>query len=463
MVEDKAIAKLERLLPAGRISTHEVDRVTYSYDATGEKYMPAAVVFPETEGEVTEILAVASEFKIPVIPRGAGTGLSGGSVPVKAGLVVSTERMTQILDIDEEELLAVVEPGVVTGELHRAVEARGLFYPPDPASLDFCTIGGNIAENAGGLRAVKYGVTRDYVRALRFALPEGEVFSAGVRTVKGVVGYDLVTIMVGSEGTLGFITQATLKLLPKPETKITIAAYFASYVSAAKAVAGIIARKILPATLEFIDRQCLMCVKEATGMEFPEDAMALLLIEDDGFEEVVKRSASAIKEALASENALHIQEAGDAAAAEKLWKARRVISPSLAYIAPHKMNEDVTVPRKKLPELIAAVEGIASRYNVRCASFGHAGDGNIHVNFLYDKRNNDEVQRVKEAVKALMEVVVQLGGTISGEHGIGLAKKDYIGIEIGPEGIEIMKRIKNAFDPHGIMNPGKIFPDTLVG
>ncbi len=437
-------------------TTDREDLICYAYDAMNVSYLPDAVMFPENTDDVVRVMKIASENRIPVIPRGAGSGLTGGSVPVNGGIVLSFESMNRIKKIDTENLTAVVEPGVITGELHRRVEDVGLFYPPDPASLDFCTIGGNVAENAGGLRAVKYGVTRDYVLGLEVVLSDGSIIKPGLETVKGVVGYDLVRLLVGSEGTLGVITEIILKLIPKPRAKVTFLASFKSVGSALNSVTQIFKEGILPSAIEFIDRLCIGLINNYLNLGIPSDAQALLLLEDDGNMESVRCNAEIIERVLNKNGAFNVERADSYERSQQLWRARRSISPSLARLAPFKLNEDVTVPRSRLSELLSETYRIGEKYSVKVANFGHAGDGNIHVNVLYS--SPQEKERAYEAVKEIMEKTVELNGTISGEHGVGLAKKPFINIELDEERLKVMKKIKEIFDPKGILNPGKIFP-----
>ncbi len=457
-MRQEILQKIQGIVGKDRASHEREDLICYSYDATNRKSLPDIVAFPSSTTEVSKILSLANNEKIPVIPRGAGSGMTGASVPVQGGIVLSFEKMNRIIKIDEENLVGVVEPGVVTGDFHREVEAKGLFYPPDPASMAFSTLGGNVATCAGGLSAVKYGVTKDYVLGLEVVLPSGETISTGVETVKRVVGYDLTKLMVGSEGTLGVITKIILRLIPKPEARKTLLAAFPRMEDAAGSVSEIFKTKILPAAIEFMDRACILCIADFAGLSLPADAEALLLIEDDGPIEVVERHGKTMAEICMAKGASGVTVARDEKEAEDLWRARRAISPSLRKINPHKINEDIAVPRSKLPELVHAVREVAGRYRVKNANFGHAGDGNLHFNILYNADDPDESGRAHRAAEEIFKMAVELGGTISGEHGIGLTKKPFIGMELGDLGISVMKRIKKAFDPNGIMNPGKILP-----
>lgn len=454
--------EIKRIVGPSNASFEKEDLLCYSYDATNSIRLPDAVVFVKGAEEVSLILKMANSEGFPVIPRGAGTGFTGGSVPVEGGVVISTEKMKNVIEIDTENLLAVVEPGVVTWEFQQEVEKLGLFYPPDPSSLKFSTIGGNIAECAGGPRAVKYGVTRDYVLGLEVVLPTGEIINTGVRTAKGVVGYDLTRLMVGSEGTLGVITKAVLRLIPLPQTTRTMLAVFPDLKDAARAVSDIIKAKIIPSTLEIIDAVSLKCVEEYANAGLPKGD-SVLLIEVDGNIDATAKEAQVIKEVCLRNKAANVRIAEDKDEVKDLWKARRAISASLFRVRPNKINEDVVVPRASIPALVEGLAAIGEKYGLLIAGFGHAGDGNIHVNIMYDKKDPREAKAALEAVTDVFELTLRLKGTISGEHGIGITKARYMPMEISAEAIEIMKRIKRVFDPNGILNPGKIFIKDSAG
>jgi len=458
MLSQSLIKELGRIVGKENIATAKEDLICYSYDATNQQFLPDAVVFPKNADEISLILKLANKEGFPVVPRGAGSGFSGGSLPVEGGVVVSLERMNKILKIDADNLIAIVEPGVVTGELQWAVEDLGLFYPPDPSSLKFCTIGGNVAECAGGPRAVKYGVTKDYVLGLEVVLPTGDIINTGAQTLKDVVGYDLTKLMVGSEGTLGIVTKIILKLLPLPEAAKTMLAVFSDMRDAATTVSNIISSRIIPSTLEFMDKNSISCVDDYSSMGLPTDVEALLLIEVDGAKELVENQAETIKKICLDNGAREVRIAGDKREVKQLWQVRRAISPALAKLKPNKINEDIVVPRSKIPDAIIGVKEIAKKYNLTNANFGHAGDGNIHVNIMIDKSDKDEFEKAEKAVKEIFELVLDFGGTISGEHGIGISKMPYIGMELSQPAIEVMKKIKQVLDPKGILNPGKIFP-----
>jgi glycolate oxidase len=454
MLKPSIVRDLKKIVGSANLYTSPEEMVVYSYDATQREALPWAVARPSTAREVSEILVLANRERFPVVPRGAGTGMSGGSVPARGGLVLSLERMNRILEIDEENLIAVVEPGVITGDLQREVEKRGLFYPPDPASHDFCTIGGNVAECAGGLRAVKYGVTKDYVLGLEVVLPTGEIIKTGGRTLKSVAGYDLTKLIVGSEGTLGIATTIILKLLPQPESVRTLSVLFDSIEAAAAAVSGIIAGRILPRALEFMDQAALRAVEKHLGEDISGGAKAMLIVEVDGPSTSTEREMERVADIAGRAGASRVNRAENEAERERLWKARRSLSPALYTIKPKKINADIVVPRSRIPDILREIGEIAKQHDLLIVNFGHAGDGNIHTNIMMDER---DAPRAEIAVKEIFEAVLRMKGSISGEHGIGLSKAAYLPMELGPDALKTMKRIKDALDPNNILNPGKIF------
>ncbi|SPD76076.1 Glycolate oxidase subunit GlcD [uncultured Desulfobacterium sp.] len=457
MISKSTLRKIGHIVGADYL-VHSGDMMAdYATDGTRLEYMPDAVVFPADSDQVSQILFLATKKGFPVIPRGGGSGMSGGALAVRGGLVMAMNRFNRILFIDQENLISKVEPGVITSDLQDAVEELGLFYPPDPASIKLCTLGGNIAECAGGLRAVKYGVTRDYVLGLTIVLPTGEIIRTGVETMKGVAGYDLTRLIVGSEGTLAVVTDITLRLVPRPQSKKTMIAFFPDVESAIRTVTNIIRTKIIPTILEFIDRLCLDCVMDKISIPVPERAKGMLLIETDGDETLVEKGAGLIREVCNKSGCLYFEEAANEEQAERLWEARRNVSPSLLTLRPHKISEDIVVPRSRMPELFAYLEELSHQFGLPVPAFGHAGDGNIHVNVMLDKDNQKEEQNAHALVIALFKRVIIMGGTITGEHGIGITKSPYLEMEISRPGLELMKRIKKAFDPKGILNPGKIF------
>jgi glycolate oxidase len=458
-MKENLFEDLKKIFGAKNVfSTHE-ERLTYSYDATNTSFMPDAVVIPQNTEQVVQVMKYASANKIPIVSRGAGSGYTGGSLPVKGGIVVSFEQMNKILSVDKEKMYAVVEPGVVTQNFFDEMEKLGLFYPPDPSSLKTSTLGGNVAECAGGLRGRKYGVTKDYVLGLEFVLNDGEIVRTGVLSPEGDAGYDLSGIVVGSEGTLTVITKIALKLLKKPPYEETILAGFNNMEDAAKVVADITASGITPSILEFIDGDTLACVLEYIQTDRVEKAEAVLLIETDGEKEQAHKEAEEIIKICQKNNAKSLKFADTKEEKDNLWKIRRSVSASLLRLAPTKVNEDVAVPPSQLPELVRGIKQLSKDHNVQINTFGHAGDGNLHVNFMTDSRDKAKMHRVEQAVEKLFDLTLKLGGTLSGEHGIGTTKARFMEKEVGKSGIGFMKKVKQAFDPEGIINPGKIFPE----
>jgi len=448
------------LLGAAHVKTDADSRALYGTDALKRGSPADVVVFPGTTEEVAGVVRICAERRLPIVPRGAGTGYTGGSVPTHGGVVVSLDRMNRILEIDEANLIAVVEPNVVTGDLQDAVEKVGLFYPPDPASLRQSVIGGNVAECAGGPRAFKYGTTKRYVLGLEAVLPTGEVIHTGGKVVKNVVGYDLTQLLVGSEGTLAIITKITLRLVPKPPLQITLRATFPDVESSAAAVVNITRARVVPAALELIDGDSLEAVARNLNVRSlaPEGTAALLLLEVDGIAEAIGEEASRVEEACRAAGATEVLRARSEEERQELWRVRRELSLSLKMIASLKFNHDVVVPKGRIPGLFALVRDIRERFDLRIPCFGHAGDGNIHVNIMVNKDNADEIARAHEAEAVLFSGVVALEGSISGEHGIGFTKARFLPLELSDDEIALMKRVKKAFDPHGILNPGKMFP-----
>jgi glycolate oxidase len=430
----------------------------YGTDALQIGHPADLVLIPANTEEISAIAKLCHEHRIPLVVRGAGTGYTGGAVPVHGGVVVSMERLTAILTIDEENLLAVVQPNVITLDLQEAVEARGLFYPPDPASLKQSSIGGNVAECAGGPRAVKYGTTKRYVLALQAVLPTGEIIRTGSKSVKNVVGYDLTQLLVGSEGTLAIITEVTLRLIPKPSVQSTLRATFASVPRAVDAVSALLANRVVPATVELIDGISLRAVEKHLGRAIaPAEAGAMLIIEVDGVPGGVIEEADRVSTACLGAGAIEVQRATSTEERNQIWEARREMSYALRALAPRKINHDVVVPRGRVPQLFELIDRLRQAYGLLIPAFGHAGDGNIHVNLMVNPADADEMRRAKDAERELFEGVVALEGSISGEHGIGFAKAAYLGLELSPEVMALMARIKTAFDPHGVLNPGKLW------
>jgi glycolate oxidase len=446
---------------------------TYGADALKKSHLPDLVLLPGNTDEISQIAAMCHELRVPLVVRGGGTGYTGGSVPTHGGIVLSLERLNQILEIDQINLLARVQPNVITGDLQDAVEKVGLFYPPDPASLRQCAIGGNVAECAGGPRAFKYGTTKRYVMALEAVLPTGEIIHTGSKAVKNVVGYDLTQLLVGSEGTLAIITEVTLRLVPKPVAQRALRASFPDIESAGDAVTRLIQRRVVPAAIELVDRASLDALRAHAGVPMaPEGTGALLILEVDGSLAAVEEEIALVERACVDAGAIEIRRARNEEERQALWQLRREISPALKQISTIKFNNDVVVPRGRIPQLFALVDRLRASSGLPIACFGHAGDGNIHVNVMVPEGPNaatgargegqgvrESMLRATQAVHDLFVGVVALEGSISGEHGIGFTKAPYLSLELSDVEIALMKRVKAAFDPHGILNPGKIFPD----
>lgn len=429
----------------------------YGADAVKEKFPPEAVVFPDSTAQMIEILKLANEFLFPVTARGGGVGYTGGAVPVDGGIVVGTDRMNRIIEINVDDLYTVCQPGIRTFELQQAVEEKGLMFAPDPASYKDSFIGGNIAENAGGMRTPKYGVTKHHVLGLEVVTATGEVIRTGGKTVKNVVGFDLTGLMCGSEGMLGIITEATLKLLPMPEATSTVRANFHSMEAACRVLTKFTPHGLLPMAMEVIDKFCVAAVEENFAFGLSKDADAILLVAVDGSHEEVDKNARLIERIIAENAGFDVLRAQTREEEDRLWDVRRAISPSLMKYGTLKINEDVVVPRSKVPELVARIEEIGKRHDTFVANFGHAGDGNIHVNFVVDRDDIEAIARARKCVAEVFELSVALGGTISGEHGIGYVKAPYLEYAIDRPTLEVMKAIKKVFDPNGILNPGKMF------
>lgn len=460
MVGKEVWNEFEKILGKENLFTHETDRVTYSYDAAPlEPAFPALIARPTSSKALGQVVRLCNENALPLTVRGAGTNLSGGTIPKAGGVVVLTNALNRIIEINEEDLYAVVEPGVVTAKFAAAVEAKGLFYPPDPGSQSVSTLGGNVAENAGGLRGLRYGVTRDYVMGLEFFDVNGELVKAGARTVKCVTGYNLGGLMVGSEGTLGVFDKITLKLIPMPPASKAMMAIFNDINKASETVSAIIAHRIVPVTLEIMDNFTIRAVEDFSHAGLPMDAAALLLIEVDGHPAQVEEDADKVESLCRQMGAMSIRVAQDAAERDKVWEARRAALSALSRVKPTTVLEDATVPRSKIPAMIRSIEEIAKKFNLTIGTFGHAGDGNLHPTILTDRRDKAEWTRVEQAIDAIFEQAIALGGTLSGEHGIGIAKSRYMEMEIGRASILYSRRIKAVLDPKNILNPGKIIGD----
>ena len=451
-----------RLLNEGfapeQIVTADASLTCYGYDATRQVSKPLIALLPENELQIKTILELATEKELKVFPRGAGSGMSGGSIPSHDGIILSLTRMKRILEIDQENMIATVEPGVITSELQEEVGRLGLFYPPDPASLAFSTIGGNVTENAGGPRAVKYGVTGNFVMGLEAYLVNGEMIKSGNKCIKSVSGYDLTSLLVGSEGTLAIITKILLKLLPAPETVKTSLLAFASMSAAAHAVNAMFKHQINPSTIEFLDHHSINAVRSALPFTLPEAADTVLLVEIDGPEALVNAQSAKLNQ-LFKDDALLLIDAKNESEREQLWLARRKLSPAIANIAPDKINEDIAVPLAAIPEIISRLEILSQEIDLPIVCFGHAGDGNIHVNVMLDKSDPEQAERGHKAIDKIFAITLELGGTLSGEHGIGNTKSAYFNQEWDASTIATMRAIKKAFDPENRLNPGKIFPE----
>jgi glycolate oxidase len=450
---------LDKVIPdKQRVLTDQADLHSYSFDASFGVHLPDIVVQPNKTVEVAEILKLANEHQIPVYPRGQGTSLSGGPLPVEGGIVLDLSQWNQKLQIEPTDMLAIVSPGVLTADINAAATKKGLIYPPDPSSSNVSTIGGNLAENSGGPRGLKYGVTKDYVLGLEVVTPQGEIIKTGGKTVKNVTGYDLTKLIVGSEGTLGVITEATLRLAPKPQATETMMAVFSDIVDSGKAITAILSSGIIPSKLELMDNATIQAVEAYEPLGLPVAADALLLIELDGHPAAIREEIVQVKEACKASHATQLKVAATAREAEELWKARKLVSPAIVRTKPTKISEDATVPRSKIPEMFKRLKEIKKKYKVDLVVFGHAGDGNLHPNIIADKRDKEEMRRVEQAVTEIFEAAIELGGTLSGEHGIGTLKAPFMEMELGEAGLDMMKRIKTSWDPNNILNPGKIFP-----
>jgi glycolate oxidase len=449
-------ALIERLGPENVLMEKE-DILPYGFDGTAAlKQLPLAVVFPRDAAEVASVVRLAREERVPVVTRGSGTGLSGGSVPVSGALVLCLARIDKVLELDTKNLTLLAEAGAVTQDIYNHADAAGLFFPPDPGSMKISTIGGNVAENSGGLRGLKYGVTRDYVMGLEVVLADGSTCWLGGKCVKDVAGYNLRDLFIGSEGTLGVITKVLLKLLPKPAARQTLLATFAAMDAAAGTVSAIIAAKIIPCTLEFLDRKTIRCVEDFAHAGLPRDADAILLIETDGHPAAVADEAAKIEELCAAHGATSVKRAASAEEAVRLATARRSAFSALARLRPTTILEDVTVPRSELAGMVRAVQAVAEKHRLDIATFGHFGDGNLHPTILTDERDADEMARVELAFADIVEAALARGGTITGEHGVGLAKKPYLKRQLGDDSHALLRAVKRTLDPEGLLNPGKI-------
>ena len=455
MLSPDFVARLRSLLPVERVLTDTVDCFAYAYDNSRRFCPPDVVVFPVTGLEVQEVLALCNRYETPATPRGRGTGTAGGSLPEQGGVALSLERMQRILSVDAANRVIVAEPGVLNESVQEAARVQGFFWPPDPSSAAYSSIGGNLATSAGGPHAVKYGTTRDHVLGLKAVTGDGKIIRTGCYTTKGVVGYDLTRLLIGSEGTLAVITEATLKLTPLPQARAGVTAYFGDLSSCASAIVRIMALPQTPSALEFLDSASLLLIRGRYPALVPAHAAAMLMIEVDGSEQSIAESRAAVLRACGDKGLIKGEEVSDTAT---LWAARKALSPLLRDIAPKKINEDVVVPVSALPVFLEGLEQLSSKYGVANVNFGHAGNGNIHVNLLVDPESADELSRANACLNEIFDLVIRLNGTLSGEHGVGSEKRPYIGKEIDPPTLALMKEIKRVFDPNDILNPGKLFP-----
>ena len=452
------IKELKKIVGQENIFSDKAHLIAYSYDATRNSQLPDLVIFPRNEEDISKILKYCNERKIIVVPRGAGSGFTGGAVPNSGGVVLAFEKyMNKILEIDMENMVAVVQPAVLNMDLQKAVEEVGLFYPPDPASQEYSTIGGNVAENAGGMRAAKYGITKDFVMALKAVLPNGEIIRAGKRTIKDVAGYNIAGILVASEGTLAVITEITLKLLPKPKLKKTAMGVFKSVEDAMNAVFRTMASGVTPVAMEFLDNLTIQAVETKYNKGLPIQAGAILITDVDGdLSEVLNYQLSIIETVFKNNGAIDFKIAKDEVEAQNIWFARRNASQAISIYGSKKINEDVTVPRSKLPITLKKFQEIAKKYKINIPCFGHSGDGNIHTNVMVDGSNPEQVEIGYKAIEEIFKVTIEMGGTLSGEHGIGIAKAPYMKLAFTDAEMELFKKIKNAFDPNNILNPFKM-------
>ncbi|MCP3031799.1 FAD-binding protein [Halobacillus sp. A1] len=455
------IDELKRVLTPKQVLTELADRHSYSFDASFGEYLPEAVVQVKNKYEVASVLKAANEFHFPVYPRGKGTCLSGGPLPVHGGVVLDLSQWPEQIKVRPEDLTVVVSPSALPANINQAAEEYGLMYAPDPSSAHVATIGGNLAENSGGPRGLKYGVTKDFVLGLEIVTPEGEITWTGGKTIKNVTGFDLTKLIVGSEGTLAVITEATLKLLPKPPAVQTMMVSFKDVRSAGEAVSKTLTSGILPSKMEFMDQACIRAVENFQPAGLPIDAEAILIIELDGHPEGIAAELEIVEKIMIDLGASETIVPGNPEEAARIWHARKQVSPAIAQIKPTKVSEDATVPRSKIPDMMESLQAIKEKYKVEIFVFGHAGDGNLHPNILCDKRDQEEMARVESAVEEIMLAAIKLGGTLSGEHGIGTLKAPFMEAAIGKVGLDMMKRMKESWDPNNILNPGKIFPGQV--
>ncbi len=457
-MDAKHLEELGKIVGEGNIYSDKAHMIAYSYDATRERFEPDAVIFPRDEEDVSRILRYCNEHGIIIVPRGAGSGFTGGALPAKGGVVLALEKhMNKILEIDMDNMVAVVQPGVINMDLQKAVEAKGLFYPPDPASQEYSTLGGNVSENAGGMRAAKYGITKDYVMAIRAVRPNGDIIRAGKKTIKDVAGYNIAGILIASEGTLAVITEITLKLIAKPKLKKTAMGIFPSVDSAMEAVYKTMAGGVTPVAMEFLDNLTIRAVEEKFKKGLPTEAGAILITDVDGnLPEEIDYQMETIERIFRENGCMEFKKARDDAEAADLWFARRNASQSITIYGSKKINEDITVPRSVLPELLRRINDVANKYKVKIPCFGHTGDGNVHTNVMVDGSDPEQLKIGHEAIEEIFRITVDLGGTLSGEHGIGLSKAPFMHLAFTEEEMNLFRDLKRAFDPNNILNPGKM-------
>lgn len=461
-INERAAAALREIFGDELVDSPE-DLTLHGYDAANLLFRPDMVAFPRNKEQIIRLMKLANEELFPVVPRGAGAGFTGGALAVEGGLVISLHKMNRILTIDEENLTVDVEPGVITSDIHCAVEERGLFYPPDPASSDYCSIGGNIAENAGGPRAFKYGVTEQYILGLEAVMPTGELVNAGGRTIKNVAGYNLLKLFIGSEGTLGIVTKAVLRLIPKPKSERTARLFFSDVDSAARTVSAIISAKVVPATIELMDDGSLAAVRDFLGADIDPAYRAMLLVRVDGYPSACEEEIRQVAEIAKANDCAELAIAASPEEEQEIWRIRKNLSPAVGKMANTKMNEDVVVPRSRIPDLMRVAAEIGEKHGVLIVNFGHAGDGNVHVNFMYDRFDPAQREGVVAGVAELMKAVVEMDGAVSGEHGIGIMKSDFLGLQYDEPTLEVMRTLKRTLDPNNVLNPGKIFPNEGEG
>jgi glycolate oxidase len=461
MIEERVLHELRGIVGTRWVGNEPEDLICYGFDATFRENLPDVVVSPATTEEVSQVMQVACRGEIPVVARGLGSGLAGGAIPIKGGIVLNMTRMNRIVEIDRVNMVAVVQAGVVTSDLQAEVAKQGLYYPPDPSSQRHSSIGGNIACNAGGPHCLKYGVTADYVMGLEVVLADGRVLRTGGKTIKHAVGYRLSQLFIGSEGTLGIITEAALKLIPPPKSTCTAMAAFPKLIDASVAVTRILEAGIVPVAMEIMDDTTIATVVAYKKMDLPLDVEAILVIETDGDPELAQRDIEEIGHICWRNGAREVRVASDPNEGAELMAARKSVSPSLARRRPNKLGEDITVPRSAIPEAVARIKEVSRQYNLPIPIFGHIGDGNLHPNILFDRRDAEEFARVEKAAESLFQIAMALGGVLSGEHGVGLLKRDYAEQNLGPVAVEVMRSLKRILDPKGILNPGKVLPEGV--